>query len=105
MSYRVTDIMYETPTHWVLDDRKGKCYTVLAIGVTHSTSDSSYPHTDDSLGIAVARCYYLTKRAGYETTDHEEWVQTGQHWKHEELNEWMGRLPAGPLRTAIYHKD
>ncbi len=63
MSYREADIRHETATHWVLDDRKNKCYTVYAIGTTHSTADSAYPRTADGLEIAIVRCDYLTKRA------------------------------------------
>lgn len=56
-----SDIVYETETHWV-----GKCendYTVFAIGITHSVSDSSYEKTDDGLNIAIARCNYLNRKS------------------------------------------
>ncbi len=59
MSYREADIQHETKTHWVLHDRKAKCYTVYKIELTHSTPDSSYKE----LELAVYRCDYLTKRA------------------------------------------
>ena len=56
---RESDIKHETGAHWVLDDKK--CYMVLRVGVTHSTSDSAYPRTPDGLSIAIARCNYLEK--------------------------------------------
>ena len=54
---RESDIKHESGTHWVLDDKK--CYMVLRVGLTHSTSDSAYPRTPDGLSIAIARCNYL----------------------------------------------
>ena len=62
MSYRERDIKHETPggRYWVLDT--GKAYAVMAVGVTHSTSDSAYERTPDGLSIAVARCDYLAAR-------------------------------------------
>lgn len=60
MSYRESDITHEAPNGraWVLRDRKRKCYTVMIMGLTHSTSDSSYRLNDDGLSIAVAYANY-----------------------------------------------
>jgi len=54
------DIKHEAGNYWVADT--GKDYTVFKIGITHSTSDSSYHRTSDGLSIAIARCNYLAKR-------------------------------------------
>lgn len=56
------DIMYENGPAWVHRDRKRGCYTVYIAGATHSTSDSSYPLTDDGLSLATARADYIAKR-------------------------------------------
>lgn len=61
MATRESDIVHETPVCWVRRDRNS--YTVFRIGVTHSTSDSSYKKNADGLSIAISRCNYLTKRA------------------------------------------
>lgn len=57
---RESDIMHENGSFWVA--REKTAYTVYRVGVTHSTSDSSYGKTPDGLSIAVARCDYLAKR-------------------------------------------
>lgn len=57
---RESDIIYETPRAWVRKDRDA--YTVFRIGVTHSTSDSAYPKTDDGLSLAKARADYLSRK-------------------------------------------
>lgn len=56
------DIMYEKGSYWVGRDKAPKAYVVYKIGLTHSTSDSAYPMTDDGLSIAICRCKYLAKR-------------------------------------------
>lgn len=56
-----SDIKYEKGDYWVAAVDK-KQYTVYKSGITHSTSDSSYPFTDDGLSLAIARCNYLAKR-------------------------------------------
>lgn len=61
MSYKESQIKHESGKYWVLDT--GKSYAVMAIGVTHSTTDSAYERSDDGLSIAIARCNYLAKRA------------------------------------------
>ena len=53
------DIIHEAGDYWVADE--GSAFTVYKIGVTHSTSDSSYEHDPDGLSIAKARCDYLAK--------------------------------------------
>jgi hypothetical protein len=58
------DIEYENGRAWVLRDRKKCQFTVFVSGATHSTSDSSYPLTDDGRSIAVARADYIAKRLG-----------------------------------------
>ena len=60
MSYRERDIKHENGCYWVLDT--GKAYSVMVAGVTHSTSDSTYPRDPDGLSIAVARCNYLAAK-------------------------------------------
>lgn len=62
MTYKVEDIAHENGTAWVLTDTKRQCYTVFIAGITHSTSDSAYPLTDDGLSIAIARADYLAAR-------------------------------------------
>jgi len=59
---REENIVHENGCAWVLRDAKGKCYTVFLIGVTCSTSDSSYALTEDGLSIAVCRANYLARR-------------------------------------------
>lgn len=62
---RESDIAYEAPNGraWVLKDtkRKPRSYTVMIVGVTHSTSDSAYSFDEDGLSIAKARADYLDK--------------------------------------------
>lgn len=55
-----SDIAYEAPNGkaWVYCDKRRSCYTVMITGVTHSTSDSSYPLNDDGLSIAKAYADY-----------------------------------------------
>lgn len=55
-----SDIKHEVGNYWVADT--GDSYTVFKIGITHSTSDSSYKRNADGLSIAIARCNYLAKR-------------------------------------------
>jgi hypothetical protein len=57
---RESDIVYENDACWVRKDRKS--YTVFKIGLTHSTSDSSYRKNPDGLSIAKARCDYLARK-------------------------------------------
>lgn len=57
--YREKDIVHENAKAWVLRDAKRKAYVVYRIGVTHSTSDSSYALTPDGLSIAKARADYI----------------------------------------------
>ena len=57
---RESDIKHEAGKYWVLSTRDA--YIVLQTGLTHSTSDSAYPHTPDGLSIAIARCNYLAKK-------------------------------------------
>ena len=54
------DIIHENGKYWVL--RKKDAYYVMKIGITHSTSDSSYTPDDDGKSIAIARCDYLAKQ-------------------------------------------
>lgn len=54
---RERDIVHEAGRHWVHADQDGT-FTVYTVGITHSTSDSTY--ADKSL--AVARCDYLANR-------------------------------------------
>lgn len=61
MSYKESQIKHESGNYWVLDT--GKAYVVMAIGITHSTTDSAYERSDDGLSIAIARCNYLAKRS------------------------------------------
>jgi hypothetical protein len=63
MSYRESDIAYENPKAWVLNDKKGDCYTVFIKKLTHSVSDSSYARDEDGLSIAKARADYFHKRS------------------------------------------
>ena len=56
---READIMHERGAFWVLDDRTS--YVVMRSGLTHSTSDSAYPHNADGLSIAIVRCNYLAR--------------------------------------------
>ncbi len=62
MKYSEKCIKHESPGCgvWVLDT--GKSYDVMVVGLTHSTTDSSYARTDDGLSIAIARCDYLHRR-------------------------------------------
>jgi hypothetical protein len=57
MSYKVKDIKHENGDYWVLDNKES--YVVFKTGITHSTSDSAYEHSEDGLSIAIARCNYL----------------------------------------------
>ena len=52
------DIVFEDGRAWVYRDKKNERYTVYISGVTHSTSDSSYPLTVDGLSLATARAKY-----------------------------------------------
>lgn len=61
MSYKESQIKHESGKYWVLDT--GKAYAVMAIGITHSTTDSAYERSNDGLSIAIARCNYLAKQA------------------------------------------
>ena len=56
------NIVYENGAYWVGRDKADKAYVVYKIGLTHSTSDSAYPMTEDGLSIAIFRCNYLAKR-------------------------------------------
>ena len=67
MRYKVSDIVHENQKAWVLRDKKNECYTVFRVGLTHSTSDSSYELNDDGLGIAKARADYFNKSAPLHT--------------------------------------
>lgn len=61
MSYKESQIMHENGRYWVLDTLKS--YAVMAMGVTHSTTDSEYKRSPDGLSIALARCNYLAKKS------------------------------------------
>ncbi len=65
--YKEKDIVHETRDYWVLKDRKNNAYTVMCVGLTHSTGDSGYPQNDNGLSIAVARCNYLQRRKDEKT--------------------------------------
>jgi hypothetical protein len=56
-----SQILLDLGSHWVCDNRTD--YTVYITGITHSTSDSSYPKTEDGLSIAIARCKYLKSKS------------------------------------------
>jgi hypothetical protein len=56
-----SDIVYEVDRFWVLRDLKRHGYTVFESGITHSTSDSTYPLDDAGLSLAKARVDYLAK--------------------------------------------
>lgn len=58
----IKNIKHENGKFWVYEDKKVGCYTVFKNGITHATSDSSYPLTDDGYTLAVARCDYLASR-------------------------------------------
>lgn len=62
MSYKVSDIKFESGKFWVLDTKDAYC--VMINGVTHSTSESCYKRDPDGLSLAVARCKYLAKVKG-----------------------------------------
>ena len=53
--------MHENGKYWV--GRIDNSYTVFIVGVSHSTSESSYKMNDDGLSIAIARCNYLANKA------------------------------------------
>jgi len=53
------NIIYENGKYWI--GKIDNSYTVFKIGVTHSTSDSSYSMDEDGLSIAIRRCDYLAK--------------------------------------------
>jgi hypothetical protein len=59
MNDKVKDVVHEAGNYWVFQDKTNTKYTVFAYGITHSTSDSSYPMTPDGLSIATARANYL----------------------------------------------
>ena len=59
---REVNIVYENGSYWVGRDKADKAYVVYKISLTHSTSDSAYPMTEDGLSIAICRCDYLAKR-------------------------------------------
>lgn len=59
---RERDIVYEIGKAWVRADRKNNCYTVMIVGITHSTSDSSYSFDADGLSIAKRRAEYLAAK-------------------------------------------
>lgn len=56
---RENDIKHEAGKYWVLDHKTG--FSVMQSGITHSTAESTYAHTDDGLSIAIARANYLHK--------------------------------------------
>ena len=60
---READIVHDAGASWVLADKSHQRYTVFRVGVTHSTSDSAYPFTEDGLSLAKARADYIAKRA------------------------------------------
>lgn len=57
---REKNIKHENGKYWVCDT--GQSYAVMVIGITHSKSESEYPHDKDGLSLAIARCNYLAKR-------------------------------------------
>jgi len=59
---RESDILYEVGDYWIA--REPKTYTVYRVGVSCSTSDSSYAKTPDGLSIARARVDYLATSNG-----------------------------------------
>lgn len=59
---KMSEILHERGSYWILKDIKNKCYTVFKSGITHSVSDSAYPLDDDGLSIAKARVDYLARR-------------------------------------------
>lgn len=60
---RESDIVWEGDNGkaWVYRDKPQNCYTVMLTGITHSTSDSSYPRDVDGLSIAIAYAAYRDK--------------------------------------------
>jgi hypothetical protein len=54
---KVKDIVFEMGQFWVLDTHDS--YSVMKIGPTCSTSNSSHAHDEDGLSIAIAYCKYL----------------------------------------------
>lgn len=59
MSYKEKDIIHETNSTFVLKEKDA--YTVYRIGLTHSTSDSSYKLDKDGLNLAIYRANYINK--------------------------------------------
>lgn len=59
---KVANIMHENGKYWVHRITKQEMYGVFKAGITHGTSDSMYPLTDDGLSIAIARCDYLAEQ-------------------------------------------
>jgi len=57
---RESDIVHENGDYWVKRERDA--YTVYRVGLTHSTSDSSYAKTPEGLSVAISRCDYLARR-------------------------------------------
>lgn len=66
---RESDIVHENGRYWVLRDVKHVAYTVYISGITHSTSHSSYPLTDDGLLLAKACADYWAGRDKENTND------------------------------------
>ncbi len=77
-------IIFEAGTKWVLDT--GKSYAVMLNVTTHSVSDSEYPHTNDGLSIAIARCKYLDKYQVQYKLKPEFWRNYAEHAKADDLD-------------------
>ena len=67
----VKDIKHENGMFWVASTKNA--YVVMAVGLTHSKSESAYDKSEDGLSIAVARCNYLAKRFPDGITNFKFW--------------------------------
>lgn len=68
MKIKESDIVHENAKAWVYRDTKKNCYTVMRIGITHSTSDSSYALDADGLSIAIVRADYFCRTNSHQNS-------------------------------------
>lgn len=85
---RESDIMHQAGPFWV--GRQSQGYTVFRDGLTHATSDSTYPRDADGLSLAIARCDYLAKSAKpartVTITDKDRVIWTGSYAEFQRAN-------------------
>ncbi len=86
--YAEKDIVCENDKAWVLRDSKRNRYTVFRVGVTASTSDSSYPLTPDGLSLAKARCDYLGRGSMKRNGAVRMYVGDAYALRHSSGNDW-----------------